>query len=227
MSKLIDDYLFRIYCRLSPFYIRSFSSTKHGSIYNYHTSFFLLDNHPHKYFKSNLPREEKICFLLLIFVTFYYATSGFDLIHYSDTIEFLVGDFNLITEVKYGSLRRIYSSFVMFALITIGFTIYQSFNTEISKAFRTFIMYSYEYETNNKILDKFVANEIEFSRSTVILFDYLRQRFDPKFVEFKSSFNKFYCLARLVHCKFNYIFGLKFCLIFNYFYFYKQLRSIV
>nr|XP_027203906.1 uncharacterized protein LOC113797683 [Dermatophagoides pteronyssinus] len=127
----------------------------------------------------------------------------FDLIHYSDTIEFLVGDFNLITEVKYGSLRRIYSSFVMFALITIGFTIYQSFNTEISKAFRTFIMYSYEYETNNKILDKFVANEIEFSRSTVILFDYLRQRFDPKFVEFKSSFNKFYCLARLVHFEVN------------------------
>ncbi|XP_075587956.1 uncharacterized protein LOC124494269 [Dermatophagoides farinae] len=212
MSESMENYLYRIYCQLSPFYLKSFSPNIHGSIFDFHTNFCLLqdnnNNNNNNNNRSNkkwliwaIPYQERICFSLLILISFYYATSGYNFIHYGDTFEFLIGDFSLITEVKYGSsLRRTYSLFTTFAFLTVGFTIYQSFNTNESKAYRTYIMYLREFDRNHYVLHRSIRmNKKQLSRSTIILLNYLRRRFDPKITEFKSSFNKFYCLARFFH----------------------------
>nr|XP_046913398.1 uncharacterized protein LOC124494269 [Dermatophagoides farinae] len=211
MSKSMENYLYRIYCQLSPFYLKSFSPNIHGSIFDFHTNFCLLqdnNNNNNNNNRSNkkwliwaIPYQERICFSLLILISFYYATSGYNFIHYGDTFEFLIGDFSLITEVKYGSsLRRTYSLFTTFAFLTVGFTIYQSFNTNESKAYRTYIMYLREFDRNHYVLHRSIRmNKKQLSRSTIIFLNYLRRRFDLKITEFKSSFNKFYCLARFFH----------------------------
>lgn len=195
---MIDRILKSIYTILSHFFLSSYSSKYYNSISSFYAKFLLLNYS--KCLWLSLPRLEQFRFLLLIFFSLFYMTSGLELIHYTKTERFLLGDITIILTDHLNELSRMKSLFIWLTLVVALIVAYDMFNTKRSNAFRIFIIFVNEKDIDPSFIDKYD----ELTNSSSNFLKYISKILSYNHENFKQFFNRFFCIMQIFHCKSHY-----------------------
>ncbi|XP_075588410.1 uncharacterized protein LOC124493355 [Dermatophagoides farinae] len=205
MTKL-DNQLQIIYQIFSIIYLNSYSLSSYRTVFEYQTSFLLLNNQYGFYHLFILlPLLEKLQFILSTLLGIFYITKSFNYIQYSDTFRFLIGDLTtIIIPDGQQMTEKIISLFIANICLVSEIVIYNTFYTQNSLAFRTLIIYMQEF---NDDFDKMYRIMIEkcgnYSRSSCLLFNYSLRKFSTNFKQFRLFMNRWISIGQIFHALLN------------------------
>ncbi|XP_075587955.1 uncharacterized protein LOC124493571 [Dermatophagoides farinae] len=193
MNENIDQTLHYIHNILSGFYLSSYSPKYYPSILDFYTHFLLLDYK--KCLMLSLPRMEQFRFFLTTIIAIYYMTFSMNIIHYTDTERFLLGDLTIIIIGESDNLIHNSALFAWSAL-TIGWLlVYDLFHTKRSNAYRTTIIYINERDDDPNFEKKYK----KLTKSSILLFNFIHQILPDSNRNFKQFSNRLFCITQIFH----------------------------